>query len=88
MKCVPAKEACIAYPLHTLETSSPCSAKIDDEHENIFAAILAAVKMFCESNAKRLYSSSSAAGWGDVEWSGHVVMQGGGPILRDRAAGE
>lgn len=56
-------------------------SRIDDEHENIFAAILLAVKMLCENKAKRLCSTSSVAGQRDVEWTGHVVMHGGGPIL-------
>lgn len=42
MKCVTAAEAYVVSPLDTLvlETSIPCSVKIDDEHENVFAVIL------------------------------------------------
>lgn len=53
-----------------------------------FAVISQAVKMLYENKAKRLYSSYLVVGWGDGEWSGHVVMHGGGPILRDLATEE
>lgn len=48
-----------------------------------------AIKMLCENKAKCLYSTSTVArARRDVERNGHVVMHGGGPILRGLAVGE
>lgn len=83
MKRVTAAEACVIPQLDTEVTS----AKIDDKHENVFAVVLQAVKCFVKvkQNACTAFLRSLER---DVEWSGRVVMRGGGPILKDTAAGE
>lgn len=45
-------------------------------------------KMICENQMKCFYSTFRVTMCRDVEWSGHVVMHGRGPILTDLATGE
>lgn len=78
----------VASSQHIQQCSIIAMPETDKGDENTFTVILEAARSFCEHKPKRLNSTFIVAMCRDVEWSGHVVMHGRGPILTDLATRE